>query len=144
MRNILFRAKRTDNGDWIEGYVMMHYNRPFIYTGEIENKEESYIGHGLYESTDDPVCYEVDPYTVGEWTGLYDKNGKKIFEGDVVRFKRTDALGWTRERTGKVLCYNKLPIFYILSTTGDAWDLYICEDIEVIGNIYDNSDLMER
>lgn len=146
MRDIRFRGKRTDNGEWVEGSLLTETHD---IAGNIEKRckisdityGQDDEGFAIYMSG---VEEYVDQSTVGEWTGLTDKNGVKIFEGDVVRFKRTDALGWTRERVGQVLYYDTLPIFYVLSTTGDAWDWCVCEDIEVIGNIYDNPDLIER
>lgn len=93
------------------------------------------------------ILFKANRTDTGEivcrWTGFTDKNGKRIFDGDVVRFERTDALGWIRNRVGQVLYYNELSIPYVLSTTGDAWDLFDCENMEVIGNIYDNPDLIE-
>lgn len=84
----------------------------------------------------------VHPETVGQYTGLTDKNGKKIFEGDIVAFNRVNALGYTTSRKGEVRYYDKFPIFYIMATTGDAWDWFDCENIEVIGNIHDNPELL--
>lgn len=137
MRDIIFRAKRTDNGEWVEGYYA-HLS------DEKKQSDRIYTGYAETDCGDFfPDWYEVNPDTVCELTGMIDKNGRRIFEGDVVRFKRTDALGWTRERVGQVLYYNELPVFYVLSTTGDAWDWYVCEGMEVIGNVFDNPDLIE-
>ena len=73
-----------------------------------------------------------------------DIKDNRIFEGDIVRFKRVNALGYTISRIGEVRYYDELPIFYIYANTGDAWDWVDCEEIEVIGNIHDNPELMER
>ena len=64
-REILFKAKRTDNGEWVEGYLWS--KRTIGYTSPVGNTDEIVI----------------DPETVCQYTGLKDKNGKKIFEGDV-------------------------------------------------------------
>ena len=129
MREILFRGKLSDEGGWIEGCYIQSVvkNSPFAYiTPSFPNTPR-----------------QVYSITVGQYTGLTDKNGKKIFEGDIVSFKRVNALGYTTSRIGDVRYYDKLPIFYIMATTGDAWDWCDCEDIEVIGNIHDNPELLK-
>ena len=72
MREILFRGKRADNGEWVEGtlYQIGKEQNPFIML--VNRCAES---------------HEVDPATVGQYTGLTDKNGTKIFEGDIVKIK---------------------------------------------------------
>ena len=136
MRKILFRGKRLDNGEWLYGDLRQ---APYF-----DGDTATYIMAPIPGSISSYINYPVDPSTVGQYTGLCDnKNGKKIFEGDIVKFTRINALGYTTRRTGDVRYYDKLPVFYIKATTGDAWDWCVCEDIEVIGNIHDNPELLE-
>lgn len=123
----LFRGKRKDNGEWIYGYYcvfngMIHC----IYTGYAETD----CGD-IY-----PDYYEVDPDTVGQYTGLPDKNSTKIFEGDIVksnRFNKIEEVRYTNKRKRIMFC----GINYVTDLE------YINEnDYEVIGNIHDNPELL--
>lgn len=140
MREILFIGKTKaiagspynngkPDGEWVKGYL---YND--VGCWKIRQFETDCA---------DYVSYEVDPETVGQYTGMKDINDEKIFEGYIVKFKMFNALGYIRERIGVVKYYDELPIFYIYANTGDAWDWVQCDNIEVIGNIHDNPELME-
>lgn len=84
MREILFKAKRLDNGEWVYGYLVKR-----------ENLEEYYIVEDMYEqitygqrylrSDFRNECYRVDPETVCQSTGWTDNNGKEVFENDILR-----------------------------------------------------------
>lgn len=121
----LFRGKRTDNGEWVEGYL-------WVNTSLVKAK----IPH----ITDgDGVICEVDPATVGECTGLIDKNGILIFEGDIV-LKRT----YNGKKPFPVT-YNA-GMFHCGYGGGSSTPThgYTLDDkrIEIIGNRYDNPELI--
>ena len=135
MREILFRGKRVDNGEWIEG----HYVR-YGYTG----KENDYIVP-VYAS--DLYAIEVIPETVGQYTGLTDKNGKKIFEGDIVQ-RRNKELLLNNIFDFKIVFIPVKACFTAVDISGGNVTFisdYINNkyDIEVIGNIHDNPELLD-
>ena len=144
MREILFRGQTRRYGEkvWMNGEKVQSN---WVYGGVCCGKGVfSIVYDYMDEEKEKPIeKHVVYTDTIGQYTGLTDKNGKKIFEGDIVSFKRVNALGYTTSRIGDVRYYDKLPIFYIMATTGDAWDWCDCEDIEVIGNIHDNPELLK-
>lgn len=141
MREILFRGKREDTGEWVEGYYVLKA----ILLGTIE--EEVYPTIQTFNGR----SYGVIPGTVRQYTGLKDKDGKKIFEGDIVRFRHGgefDEKGiyfrnYEVEFINTFVTYglrlrNKgvhFPFKQATATTHDA---------VVIGNSYDNPELLEE
>ena len=142
MREILFRGKRADNGEWVKGY---YYKSKYYRTDNelcdyitIPHPEEKYRGSDSYIVLSD---------TVGQYTGLLDKNGKKIFEGDIVKFKefRDTYIGkvvFNQKTGGFEFWWNVTVGAYGEKATHTA-NLTVSNDIEVIGNIYDTPELLE-
>lgn len=132
MREILFRGKRVDNGEWAEG---QYYKRTHYY-GDYSVKR--YIIASTEDLDYDQVLeyYEVIPETLGQFTGLLDKNGKKIFEGDIV--KLDNSLDTKQKNFEVKFTYGQ---FYIGINKPVA---YVRDSCEVIGNIHDNPELLER
>lgn len=132
-REILFKAKRIDNGKWVEGF----YQRRF----DVFEKAEHLIfwskNHYTWEYA------KVDPATLCQYTGLTDKNGKKIWENDIVSKIDTNALGWHRERECKVF-FAKTGYWAIETEFGDVYWIgeFDSEQIEVIGNIFDDPEFL--
>lgn len=145
MREILFRGKRKDTGEWIEGYCVLLQD-PIgckscrIYTGDYERH------CGCIE----PEYHEIDPATVGRDTGLTDRNSTKIYEGDIVEFKHDgefDAKGiyfrkYAVEFVNTFVTYglrlrNRSVHFPFKQATATT------HDVVIVGNIYDNPELLE-
>ncbi len=143
MREILFRGKRVDNGEWVYGVFIpdcleslhgqdCHWG--FIKTYRLEGK---------YENVKNETV-EVDRETVGQYTGKTDKNGKKIFEGDIVEF--TDK--YTGGKGRAEIVFEAFKWKYSGCYYGGNPIVWLCIDdlsikFEVIGNIYDNPELLE-
>ena len=125
IREVIFRGKRTDNGKWVKGY---------LYITHIGSHE---IGSYDAEINIERFTFDVIPETVGQFTGLTDKNGKRIFEGDIVSLVKHDSLIY------KVVY---VPCRYELVNSKGVncfvLDIYKSENIEVIGNIHDNPELL--
>lgn len=120
----LFRGKRIDNGEWVQGYLYGIWEKRYILWGMIN---------------DIPNMIEVDPTTICPCTGLKDKNGKLIWEKDVVRCEVGtaeviwDKSGWRTKWLKNELWRKDL----------HYWTVENSEGAEVIGNIFDNPELLE-
>lgn len=130
MREILFRGKRTDNGEWVEGYFCGKVNET-IFSPATESAQ--IIDKDLY-------WHEVIPETVGQYTGLSDINGKKIFEGDIVNIRKKQWQPLYDNCKGEVYFNGAV---YLIKGVSDVLSLYVFRGwCEVIGNIYDNPELL--
>lgn len=128
MREILFRGKRTDNGEWETGSLVSVIQGCTDERVFIADKTTGFIT---------PIL----PSTVGQYTGLTDKNGNKIFEGDILEF--TDA---DKDKTPYEIYWDESSsAWYIRDCEGciDNCDPWVKEYFEVIGNVHDNPKLLE-
>ena len=134
MREILFRGKRTDNGEWVEGYLHIKYFQELPHDRfviEYESKNNSTKWQPKY------MVAEIDPETIGEFTGLTDKNGTKIFEGDIVKWNINFAIVWQDCKFVIKKDINAKLYDYVLSCFDGT-------EFEVIGNIHDNPELLNE
>ena len=118
MREILFRGKRKVCDEWVYGF-------PFI-SRKSKYKIKWYDGYYGSSKTS-----EIYPESIGQFTGLTDKNGKKIFDGDILK--------WEAEEWGKEYCEPVVWDYSFLGVRQNDWQ----EFCEVIGNIHDNPELLE-
>lgn len=147
MREILFKAEREDNGEWVEGQYA-YINNPLTENGQP-------IRHLICNGTN-IFNYEINPDTLCQYTGLTDKNGKKIWENDIVRFQfDNDDCPFpnkdTKKRLGKIFFSDFRASWSI--AMGRKGNKRINNDlfkyvqngnrVEVIGNIFDNPELLE-
>jgi uncharacterized phage protein (TIGR01671 family) len=136
MREILFKAKRIDNGKWIEGYYQKRY--------DLLDNEEHLIFHADSHTVWEYA--EVDSETLCQFTGLCDKNGNKIWENDIFQYTdetmvaQRDLIEYNETHASFVRLHNteKLGLQYL-------WiDEATCNHGEVIGNIFDNKELLQE
>lgn len=147
MREILFKAKRIDNGEWVEGLITMMWGQ-----------------YHIINPSDENTAYPIDADTICQYTGLTDKNGNKIWENDVLRghgnpkdlvkvvfgefcvievesLEKVDSVvGWHTEVIPTDAISKCEPFCFSMPLT----DFYInFSELEVIGNIFDNAELLK-
>ena len=132
MREILFKAKRIDNGEWVEGGYAYVFDKDIFahILGKITEK------HCIVEESGNFVI--VDKTTICQYTGLTDKNGNKIWENDILKCGSNLLVTWSKELAS--YCLDKKGWLHS-HFFGECCDS--CET-EVIGNCFDNPELMER
>ena len=149
MREILFRGKRTGNEKWICGHLL-EQNIPDCHSyivmsiiAELDNRHIEIMDFDINE---------VIPETVGQYTGLTDKNGVKIFEGDIVK-----GIAYSVERIGVIVWIDEIASFgvrYFKSVNSTTWEnssILRCASMgktdefaaEIIGNIHDNPEILK-
>ena len=143
MREILFRGKSCI-GNWVYGYLkkQMVGDKADVWSIQTEGKEMLHLPATRFKPAKDTLLYEniVAPNTVGQFTGLTDKNGKKIFEGDIVHIDNYDE-GWDSvvEFNGGAFAVDVEGRDYDYTAIG--WTEY--QSI-IIGNIHDNPELAKE
>lgn len=136
MREMLFRGKRIDDGKWVYGFYC-HYD-------DIEDNGKDDCDYIVKKHNGEYFPFvKVIPETVGQYTGLTDKNGKKIFEGDIVKFYEHYSTYWD---IGYILYKNEKAkfLYYTPNSSMVGYSIDNTCIFEVIGNIYDNPELLER
>ena len=128
MREYKFRGKRIDNGEWVYGYYFIEERdiEDGIIWRDIPQIQQRYGDHFQY--------FDVDLATVGQYTGLHDKNGREIYEGDILRFthEREDFIN-----TDARIAVEIPKIYYMIDNPYN-------HSFEVIGNIYENPELLKE
>ncbi|EAD2035356.1 hypothetical protein NXI46_001828 [Listeria monocytogenes] len=136
MREIEFRGKRIDNGEWVYGNLMQFEDSAtFIFADERKGASTLTYAHFIINN-----MHAIDEKTLGQYTGLKDKNGKKIFEGDIVNCKFFDRM--VGDIAGVI---NFIDCVWAVSDFKNKrlYQLIDVDNIEIIGNIHENPDLLE-
>lgn len=127
MRDILFRAKTIDSGIWVEGDLVHRTESDGLLTILIENNDFH-----------DYRSYEVIPESLGQFTGLLDKSGKKIFEGD---------LGYSNNENYRIILKDLAGAYRvenIKNNEDNHFLLHVNKNIQIIGNVHDNPELIGK
>lgn len=129
MKEILFRGKRLDNGEWVEGMYL--YIKGHTYPSIFDMEGFSHI---------------IITKTVGQFTGLLDKNGNKIFEGDIVRrfnSKEQEVMRYAVKWNTDCCMFVLMSEYTYLGEYDSDFTVFYGEDLEVVGNIHDNPELLK-
>ncbi|AHL18715.1 YopX family protein [Listeria monocytogenes] len=146
MREIEFRGKRIDNGEWVYGNLMQFEDSAtFIFADERKGASTLTYAHFIINN-----MHAIDEKTIGQYTVLKDKNGKKIFEGDIVAFSEDDFHVFNSQveyfsEDGYPAFDIKVPsTYYFDSNVFSEVSMSGLYEIEVIGNIHENPELLEE
>ena len=137
-REILFRGKCIKNGAWVEGCLVR--GKDYLYETEMTT---IFSTDTIFYPRTETLGYDrVISDTVGQFTGLCDKNGKKIFEDDIVVYFKAEDLD--TEHAVVVFDDGKFKLKYVYGYLDDELDSVTAETLIVIGNIHDNHELAEK
>ncbi|EHE2769257.1 hypothetical protein J0D12_002674 [Listeria monocytogenes] len=146
MREIEFRGKRIDNGEWVYGNLMQFEDSAtFIFADERKGASTLTYAHFIINN-----MHAIDEKTIGQYTVLKDKNGKKIFEGVIVAFSEDDFHVFNSQveyfsEDGYPAFDIKVPsTYYFDSNVFSEVSMSGLYEIEVIGNIHENPELLEE
>lgn len=132
MREILFRAKRVENGEWVEGYYLKT-----TLGKDIEPSDVIFVPFKINRSGQ-WGWIKVLPETLCQYTGLNDGNGNRIWENDIVRSGTNMVVKWSERFAGWCLYQNRWMYEHFF---GEAVDE---RDCEVVGNVFDNPELLKK
>ncbi len=136
MREIKFRGKRVDNGEWAYGYYAVH---KMMLTGEMD----------YFIIVDEQRPQSIDPKTVGQYTGQNDFEEKEVYEGDILRFTVFDYNGADTQHKGIVKWVEDSCAFVIVNSLESDegywlyWVLQQDDEVEISGNVFENPELLE-
>ena len=123
-REISFRGKSKSTGEWVFGNLF-----------DKDTKGRTHIGTTVRR------CFDIDPETVGQFTGMTDKNGTKIFEGDIVR--HIDTTRHVVEVVNSEVYFDTEMLKFRFRYSNELFHRQFNNEFEVIGNIYDNKELLK-
>lgn len=139
MREILFRAKQKDNGNLVEGDLRQD-----------RDLETAYISGWDYYTTEgglerEPFEYEIEPETLCQYTGKSDEDGKKIFEGDIVGFidLYSTESGYSESSCLGEVVWSKEECCFHVTNRLSAESFEVLDECKVVGNVFDNPELLK-
>lgn len=145
MREILFRAKQKDKGNWVEGYYIRQDETTYCFKEDYERHPENTKHYIVFDMPTDwglpnrHLMAEIDPETICQYTGLKDKNGNRIWENDIIKHEISDTIGTVKWYQEDYVgwCVDDT-IIDEQQFTDEMWN-----ECEVIGNIFDNPELLK-
>ena len=150
MREILFRGKCKDTGEWRKGFYINLHKTTYCFKEDYEANKDNDVHQIVFEEMTDwglPNQYfrvDVIPETIGQYTGLIDKNGTKIFEGDIVKIGGDNLPYWMEVGKFKPVEYINDGFCPFTEYDNDCGTWLMAKDCEVIGNIHDNPELVKE